>query len=292
MLYYLRIRKGGFFFMRFTKMEGIGNDYLYINGFRETIADPAALSIRMSRYHFGCGSDGLILILPSDKADFRMRMFNNDGSESEMCGNGIRCVAKYCHDRGLTDKTTFTVETGGGIKTLKLFLKGGATDRVQVDMGEPELDGQRIPSVMAGSPVLACPLTANGHQYTATLVNVGNPHAVIFVDDPQTAPVTIDGPVLETSPTFPNKANIEFVRVIDSRHAAMRVWERGTGETMACGTGACAVLTACVLNNLTDREAEIALPGGKLQILWSEADNHLYMTGPATFVYDGEWLQD
>lgn len=278
--------------MRFTKMEGIGNDYLYINGFRETVADPAALSVRMSRCHFGCGSDGLIMILPSNQADFRMRMFNNDGSESEMCGNGIRCVAKYCHDRGLTDKTTLTIETGGGVKTLKLNLRNGATESVRVDMGEPELDGLRIPSTRAGKPVLDCPLTANGHRYAATLVSMGNPHAVVFVDDPAAAPVAADGSVMEKASVFPHKANIEFVHVVDRRHAVMRVWERGTGETLACGTGACAALTACVLNGFTDREAEIALPGGKLQILWNSEDDHVYMTGPATFVYDGEWLQD
>lgn len=278
--------------MRFTKMEGIGNDYIYVNGFEEQVDDPAALSVRMSRYHFGCGSDGLIMILPSDKADFRMRMFNNDGSESEMCGNGIRCVAKYCHDRGLTHKDVFTVESGGSVKTLRLNLQDGVTQSVRVDMGEPELDGLRIPSRIPGKPVVGHPLTANGHTYLATLVNMGNPHAVVFVDDPQTAPVALDGPVMEKDAAFPQKANIEFVRVYDKTHVAMRVWERGTGETLACGTGACAVLTACVLNGFTARRAEIALPGGKLDIEWNEQDNHVYMTGPATFVYDGEWLQD
>lgn len=278
--------------MRFTKMEGIGNDYIYINGFEEQVDDPAALSVRMSRYHFGCGSDGLIMILPGDQADFRMRMFNNDGSESEMCGNGIRCVAKYCHDRGLTRKDVITVETGGGVKTLHLNIVDGVTHSVCVDMGEPELDGLRIPSTVPGRPVMGHPLIANGHTYLATLVNMGNPHGVVFVDDPQTAPVTIDGPVMEVDPIFPKKANIEFVHVQDRAHATMRVWERGTGETLACGTGACAVLTACVLNGFTDRSAQITLPGGRLDVEWRESDNHIYMTGPATFVYDGEWLQD
>ena len=278
--------------IRFTKMEGIGNDYVYINGFEEHISDPAALAVKMSRYHFGCGSDGLILILPSQVADFRMQMFNNDGSESEMCGNGIRCVAAYCHDWGLTDKTEFTIESGGGIKTMHLTLEGGKTKAVRVDMGEPVLDGLRIPSTVAGEPVIGHPLTANGNTYHFTFVNMGNPHAVCFVDDPQTAPVTVDGPLLECDPTFPNKANIEFVQVIDRSHARMRVWERGTGETLACGTGDCAVLVACVLGGMTERKAEVALPGGVLQLEWNQEDNHVYMTGPATFVYEGVWLQD
>ena len=278
--------------IRFTKMEGIGNDYVYINGFEEHIADPAALAVKMSRYHFGCYADGLIMILPSQVADFRMQMFNNDGSESEMCGNGIRCVAAYCHDRGLTDKTEFTIESGGQIKTMHLTLEDGKTKAVRVDMGEPVLNGADIPSTVEGEPVVGHPLTANGNTYRFTLVNMGNPHAVCFVDDPQTAPVTTDGPLLECHPTFPRKANIEFVKVLSPTHAQMRVWERGTGETLACGTGACAVLVASVLNGLMEREADVDLPGGTLHLEWNAADNHVYMTGPATFVYDGVWLQD
>lgn len=277
--------------MRFTKMEGIGNDYIYINGFEEKVEDPAALSVRMSRYHFGCGSDGLILILPSDVADFRMRMFNSDGSESGMCGNGIRCVAKYCYDRGLTDKTEFTVESGGQIKELVCYLKDGLVDSVRVDMGEPALEGGRIPSTLSGDPVVAHPLTALGQTFPVTLVNVGNPHAVTFVPDVSAAPVTTAGPLLEKDPAFPQRANIEFAQVRDRGHVTARVWERGTGETLACGTGACATLVACVLNGVTDRKAEITLPGGALQIQWDEATNHVFMTGPATFVYDGQWLQ-
>ena len=278
--------------IRFTKMEGIGNDYVYINGFEKHIEDPAALAVKMSRYHFGCYADGLIMILPSDKADFRMQMFNNDGSESEMCGNGIRCVAAYCHDRGLTDKTEFTIESGGQIKVMHLTLEDGRTKAVRVDMGAPVLDGAQIPSTAQGEPVIGLPLTANGNTYRFTLVNMGNPHAVCFVEDPDTAPVTVDGPLLERDPAFPRKANIEFVQVIDRTRARMRVWERGTGETLACGTGACAVLVACVLNGLTERKADIELPGGVLQLEWNEEDGHVYMTGPATFVYDGVWLQD
>ncbi|HNX61410.1 MAG TPA: diaminopimelate epimerase [Candidatus Limiplasma sp.] len=275
-------------------MHGIGNDYLYVDGFTETLPqDLPALAIRMSRQHFGCGSDGLILILPSEKADFRMRMFNNDGSESEMCGNGIRCVAAYCHDRGLTDRTEFDIESGGQLKHMVLHLNPrGRTESVRVDMGEPVTDGLRIPSVFAGDPVVMQPLTALSQTWPVTLVSMGNPHAVTFVPDPATAPVTTVGPVLERDPAFPNKCNIEFVHVIDRTHIEMRVWERGAGETLACGTGACASMAASVLNGLIDRRAEVSLRGGKLTIEWSEKDNLIYMTGPATFVYDGVWLMD
>ena len=280
--------------MHFTKMEGIGNDYIYINGFTEPLPeDLPALSIRLSRQHYGCGSDGMILILPSDKADFRMRMFNNDGSESEMCGNGIRCVAKYCHDRGLTDRTEFDVESGGKIKHMRCHLDAqGRVDAVTVDMGVPELDGEKIPSTAKGKPIIGLPLTASDRIWTMTLVSMGNPHAVTFVDNPDEIPLEVVGPQLETNAAFPRKCNIEFAAVQDRTHVRMRVWERGTGETLACGTGACAVMVACVLNGLIDREAEIQLKGGTLRIAWSEADQHVYMTGPARFVYDGVWLGD
>ena len=279
--------------MRFTKMEGLGNDYVYINAFEETVTDPAALAVRMSRPHFGCGSDGLILIKPGKIAEFEMEMYNNDGSYSEMCGNGIRCVAKYCHDRGLTDKTEFSIESGGQVKVMHLNLApDGTTQSVRVDMGEPELDGRNIPSLAEGCPVIGHEITVEGTPYAFTLVSMGNPHAVCFVDNPDTAPVTTHGPVLECHPDFPQKANIEFVQVLSPTHARMRVWERGTGETLACGTGACAVLVACALNGLCEREADIDLPGGTLHIHWSEEDNHVYMTGPAAFVYDGVWLED
>jgi len=279
--------------MRFTKMEGLGNDYVYINAFEETVTDPAALAVRMSRAHFGCGSDGLILIKPGKIAEFEMEMYNNDGSYSEMCGNGIRCVAKYCHDRGLTDKTEFSIESGGQVKVMHLNLApDGTTQSVRVDMGEPELDGRNIPSLAEGCPVIGHEITVEGTPYAFTLVSMGNPHAVCFVDNPDTAPVTTHGPVLECHPDFPQKANIEFVQIVSPTHARMRVWERGTGETLACGTGACAVLVACALNGLCEREADIDLPGGTLHIHWSEEDNHVYMTGPAAFVYDGVWLMD
>ena len=274
--------------MRFTKMEGLGNDYIYINGFEENVDNPEELARRMSRYHFGCYSDGLILILPSQKADFRMRMFNSDGSEGEMCGNGVRCIAKYVYDRGLTDKTTLTLETRGGVKTLVCHLKNGRVDTVTVDMGVPVLEGSAIPSRMKGDPVLDCMVRG----YRMTLVSMGNPHAVTYVDNPDTAPVTTDGPMMECDPMFPNKANIEFATVVDRSHVRMRVWERGTGETLACGTGACAVMVASVLNGYIGREADITLPGGTLHIRWDEHDAHVYMTGPARFVYDGQWLGD
>ena len=276
--------------MRFTKMEGIGNDYIYINGFEENIADPAELSRKMSQYHFGCGADGIILILPSEQADFRMRMFNNDGSESEMCGNGMRCVTRYCYDRGLTNKTQFTVESGGKIKPVVIHLKNQMVDSVTVDMGEPELRPAYIPTTAQNH--LRHLLTVQGHTYEATMVNMGNPHAVIFIEDkPDNAPVTTHGPLLECHEDFPQKANIEFAQVLDSTHVNMRVWERGSGETLACGTGACAVAVAAVLLGLCEREVEVILRGGTLHIHWNEADNHVYLTGPATFVYDGVWLQ-
>ncbi|MDD3212474.1 MAG: diaminopimelate epimerase [Eubacteriales bacterium] len=280
--------------LHFTKMHGIGNDYLYVNAFTETLPDDLpGLAVRMSRRRFGCGSDGLILILPSDTADFRMRMFNNDGSESEMCGNGIRCVAAYCHDRGLTNRTEFDIETGGGIKHMSLTLdQKGRTESVRVDMGAPVTDGAMVPSTLTGNPVTMRPLTALGQTWPVTLVNMGNPHAVTFVESPAQSPVTTVGPVLEHDPVFPNKCNIEFVHVVDRGHIEMRVWERGTGETLACGTGACASMVASVLNGFIDRKAEVSLPGGKLTIEWSEADGHVYMTGPATFVYDAVWLGD
>ncbi len=276
--------------MRFTKMEGSGNDYLYINGFQETVEDPSALSIQMSHPHFGCGADGLILILPSDKADFRMQMFNNDGSEGLMCGNGIRCVAKYCYDRGLTSKTEFDVETAVGINHLVCAIKDGQVETVRVDMGEPVLDGKHIPSTIEGNPVIGHPLQTASQTFPVTLVNVGNPHAVTFVKNPRDT-MRRAGPSLERHPVFPERANIEFAHAIDRSHIMMWVWERGTGETLACGTGACATLVAAVLNDLTDRAADILLPGGTIRVEWNEQDNHVYMTGPAAFVYDGQWLR-
>lgn len=276
--------------MRFTKMEGTGNDYLYINGFEEQVENPAELSVIMSRPHVGCGADGLIMILPSSLADFRMQMFNNDGSECEMCGNGIRCVAKYCYDRGLTQRTDFTIESGGAIKRVHCNLEAGVVGSVRVDMGAPILEGRTIPSTVEGNPVVGYPLLVQGETHPVTLVSVGNPHAVTFVPDADAAPVTTLGPLMERHPAFPNKINVEFAQVMDRTHVRMRVWERGTGLTMACGTGACATLVAGVLNGLTDAQAEIQLDGGLLDVEWNQADHHIYMTGPAAFVYDGVWL--
>lgn len=280
--------------LRFTKMHGIGNDYVYINAFTETLpadGDLPELARRMSHRRLGCGSDGMILIMPSDKADFRMRMFNSDGSESEMCGNGIRCVAAYCHDRGLTEKTAFDIESGGKLKHMQLTLDGeGRTALVRVDMGAPVTDGFSIPSVFKGDPIRMQPLKALDKTWPLTLVNMGNPHAVTFVEDTAKAPVTTVGPVLERDLAFPRKCNIEFVHVVDRAHIEMRVWERGAGETMACGTGACASMVASALNGFIDRKAEVKLLGGTLTVEWSEADGHVYMTGPAAFVYDGVWL--
>ena len=278
--------------LHFTKMHGIGNDYVYINGFEEKLPDDLpALAVRMSHRRFGVGGDGLILILPSEKADFRMRMFNSDGSESEMCGNGIRCVAAYCHDRGLTSKTEFDIESGGQLKHMQLTLdENQNTALVRVDMGAPITDGAAIPSVFSGEVIRMQPLKALQKTWPVTLVNMGNPHAVTFVDDPMTAPVTTVGPVLEKDLAFPRKCNIEFVQVIDRQTIQMRVWERGAGETMACGTGACASMVASVLNGLIDRRAEVRLLGGTLTVEWNEADGHVYMTGPAAFVFDGVWL--
>ncbi|MCL1854488.1 MAG: diaminopimelate epimerase [Clostridia bacterium] len=276
--------------MRFTKMEGTGNDYIYLNGFEETVNDPAALSILMSRDHFGCGADGLILILPGSRADFRMRIFNKDGSEAEMCGNGIRCVAKYCYERRLTGKTAFTIESGGAVKHVVCLLRDGTVHSVRVDMGEPVLEGSRIPSAITGNPVANHPLKALEQYFSVTLVNMGNPHAITLVEELSSAPVLTAGPAIEKHPAFPQRINVEFVQVLDSSHVKMRVWERGSGETLACGTGACAALVACALNGRTGRSADITLPGGALHIEWSEKDNHVYMTGPANFVYEGEWF--
>lgn len=278
--------------MRFTKMEGLGNDYIYINGFEEKIKDPVVLSVKMSRYHFGAYSDGLVLILPSDVADFRMRMFNSDGSESGMCGNGVRCIAKYVYERGLTDKTTITLETLSGIKTLTCHVEDGVVTRVTVDMGEPRLAAKAIPCTLSGDRILRHPLEIDGETWPVTLVSMGNPHAVTFVDLPQAAPVETVGKAIENHPLFPQRTNVEFATVIDRGHLSMRVWERGTGETLACGTGACATLVAAVVNGLCDREVDIQLLGGTLHVEWNKNDGHVYMTGPAKFVYDGEWLGD
>jgi diaminopimelate epimerase len=276
--------------MRFTKMQGAGNDYIYVDCFHEPIPrDPAGLSLAISDRHFGVGADGLILICPSDKADARMRMFNADGSEAEMCGNGIRCVAKYVYDHGLVRKPALTVETGRGILTLELELQGGCVREVRVDMGEPILDAARIPTTLPGNPPIEVALAVAGRTLPVTCLSIGNPHCVTFVDTVDDALVLGIGPKIEHHEAFPHRANAEFVRVNGPDDATVRVWERGSGETLACGTGACAVAVAGVLTGRTKRHLTAHLPGGDLQLAWSETDNHVYLTGPAVEVFRGEW---
>jgi diaminopimelate epimerase len=276
--------------MKFVKMHGIGNDYIYVDCVRNPPPrHPAELSVKISDRHFGIGSDGLILICPSERADVRMRMFNADGSESEMCGNGIRCVAKYGFDHGLTKNNPMTVETGRGILTLHLDVKGGKVERVTVDMGEPILDADKIPTTLPGPRIVQLPLKDG---FVVTCVSMGNPHAVLFCDDVSQVPLEQVGPVLENAPIFPRRINVHFVQVNSPNEVTMRTWERGSGITLACGTGACAVAVAGVLTGRTGRQLLAHLPGGDLQLRWDEADNHVYMTGPAVEVFSGEWPEN
>jgi diaminopimelate epimerase len=305
--------------IEFTKMQGCGNDYVYINGFTQKI-DPEKKKdfvIRVSDRHFGIGSDGVIFINPSDKADFEMEMYNADGTRAEMCGNGIRCVAKYVYDHEMTDREDITIESFGKIKPIQITSEDGKAVLIRVDMDEPELRAGYIPvsSQKLGKPdgsdisgddfdktgnpaapeealisendrIVDVPITADGNEYRITCVSMGNPHAVIFLD-PEGLDIEAVGPGLEHHPVFPNRANIEFVRVDDRSNVHMRVWERGTGETLACGTGCCATAVACMLNGLTDRKVTVHVLGGDITVEWDEKDNHVYMTGPATTVYDG-----
>jgi diaminopimelate epimerase len=274
--------------MRFTKMQGCGNDYVYVDCFTEKPpANPTALSARIADRHFGVGGDGLILICPSERADARMRMFNADGSEAEMCGNGIRCVAKYVYDHGIARTPTLTIETGRGVLTLELETRGGKVEQVRVDMGEPILEAAEIPTTLPGNPPIDVPLP--GHDLRVTCVSMGNPHCVTFVDEITNQQVHGNGPGIEYDAAFPRKTNVEFVKVNRPDDVTFRVWERGSGETLACGTGACAVCVAGVLTGRTDRQITAHLLGGDLQLLWSEKDNHVYMTGPAIEVFSGEW---
>ena len=276
--------------MRFVKMQGAGNDYVYVDCFRQTPPrDLAALARKISDRHFGVGSDGLILIGPSERADARMRMFNADGSESEMCGNGIRCVAAYVYDHGIAVKPTLTIETGRGILTLDVEVKNGRVQRVRVDMGEPILQAERIPTTLPGNPPVNTALTVADRTLSVTCVSMGNPHCVTYVDDLTDALVLGIGPKVEHHPAFPRRVNAEFVRVNRSDDVTVRVWERGSGETLACGTGACAVAVAGVLTGRTGRTLTAHLPGGDLELHWSEADNHVFMTGPAVEVFSGDW---
>jgi diaminopimelate epimerase len=275
----------------FTKMHGAGNDYIYVDCFRHPMPhDPAGLSRKISDRHFGVGADGLILICPSDKADARMRMFNADGSEAEMCGNGVRCIAKYVHDHGLVRKPTLRIETGRGVLTLELEVAGGSVRQVRVDMGEPILDGERIPTLLPGNPPVQVSL--RGHDLKVTCVSMGNPHCIIFVEQITDALVLGTGPKIEVDAAFPRRTNVEFVRINRPDDVTMRVWERGSGETLACGTGACAVAVAGVLNGRTQRKIAAHLPGGDLHLHWSETDNHVYMTGPAVEVFSGTWPEN
>ena len=274
--------------MKFTKLHGCGNDYVYVNLFEETIENPAEVSIKISDRHFGIGSDGLITIGPSDIADFTMHIYNADGSEAEMCGNGVRCVGKYVYDHGLTDKTEVSVETGAGVKVLTLNTKDGKVDTVRVDMGEPAFAPEEIPVLFEGDKVISAPITVGDKEWQMTCVSMGNPHAVVFVDDVKNFPIEAYGPLFENHKCFPKRTNTEFVEVLSRTEANMRVWERGSAETWACGTGTCATVVACILNGLTDRTVLVHLLGGDLVIEWDEKTNHVFMTGPATEVFQGE----
>ena len=277
--------------MKFTKMQGLGNDYVYVNCFKEKIDNPPELARRISDRQSGVGSDGLTTLNPSDKADIEMEKYNADGSRGEMCGNGIRCVAKYVYDYGLTDKTHISVETLGGIKYLDLTVEEGKVKMVKVDMGKPELEPLKIPVKASGDKAVDEPILVGGNEYRMTCVSMGNPHAVIFIGcDVREFPLEEIGPKFENHERFPNRVNTEFVRVIDRRTAEMRVWERGSGETLACGTGACAVAVACALNGFTEDEVTVRLLGGDLQIRWDREKDTVFMTGPAEVVFDGEWI--
>lgn len=275
--------------MRFTKMQGIGNDYIYVNCFKENVPDPESVSIKVSDRHFGIGGDGLVLIMPSDKADFRMRMFNADGSEGMMCGNASRCIGKYVYDKGLTDKTDITLETKSGIKKLHLNPENGKVKTVEVDMGEAILRPRDIPMNADGDSFVNKPVAVDGKEQNITAVSMGNPHAVIFTVSIDKLDLEKIGPSYENHPLFPERVNTEFCEVIDSRTLKMRVWERGSGETWACGTGACATAVAAVLNGFCKRDEEITLKlrGGDLKITYL-SDNHVIMCGEAETVFEGE----
>ena len=274
--------------MKFTKMHGCGNDYVYVNLFEETVEDAPKLATVVSDRHFGIGSDGVITIGPSEVADFRMRIYNADGSEAEMCGNGIRCVAKYVYDHKLTDKTEIAVETGAGIKTLTLFTENEKVEQVRVDMGEPILEPSQIPVLSNKNPVIADPILVGNMEWRMTCVSMGNPHAVVFVKDVASFPIEQFGPLFEKHERFPKKTNTEFVQVISRTEVSMRVWERGSNETWACGTGTCATVMACIMNGYTENKVLVHLRGGDLTIEYDPNTKHIFMTGPATEVFHGE----
>lgn len=276
--------------MFFTKVHGLGNDFILVNCFEEKVnpEDFPSLAVRTCHRHFGVGADGLVLLLPSDAADVKMRIFNSDGSEAEMCGNAIRCTAKYLYERGMAEKDKIRVETQAGIIVPELIIEDDRVKLVRVDMGEPRLERTEIP--MEGPPgrVLDEPLQIDGVTYRVTAVSMGNPHCIIFVPDVDQVPLHVIGPRIETHPAFTRKTNVEFIQVLSRKEVKMKVWERGAGETMACGTGACATAVACVLNNRTGRRVTVHLAAGDLLIEWAE-DNHVYMTGPAEEVFTGEY---
>ena len=274
--------------MQFSKMHGLGNDFIIIYGEKSLPQNAADLAVKLCNRYFGFGADGLVYILPSGRADFRMRIINSDGTEAEQCGNAIRCVAKYVYDKGYVRKERLTVETlGAGVQDLSLDIEDGRVQTVRVDMGEPVLEGLEVPTVLDQNPVLNHPVEVEGRVFRFTAVSMGNPHCVIYVDDAVRFDLMAWGPKLEGHPLFPKKINVEFATVRDRGHVDMRVWERGAGPTLACGTGACATLVASVLNGFTDRSSVVSLKGGELFIEWNEKDNHVYMTGPAEFVYEG-----
>lgn len=276
--------------MRFTKMHGIGNDYVYVNTFDQPAPDdPRQLAVALSDRHFGIGGDGLILIMPSERADARMRMFNADGSEGEMCGNGVRCVAKYLYDHGLARKQQVTIETGRGVLTLDLAISAGRVQRVRVDMGPPIFEPERIPTLLPGRPPIDASIEVDGRALAVTAVSMGNPHAVIYESDVAGFPLELLGPKLERHPAFPKRVNVHVVEVVSPHEVRMRTWERGSGITLACGTGACAVCVAGVLTGRTDRSILAHLPGGDLELSWPDDRSSIFMTGPATEVFSGEW---
>ena len=275
--------------MKFTKMEGCGNDYVYVNGFEEKIDNPNEVAIAVSDRHFGIGSDGRIIINPSEVADFKMCMYNADGSEGKMCGNGIRCVAKYVYDFNLTDKDVITVETLSGIKTLKLNVENGKVKTVRVNMGAPILECDKVPVKYDDEKMINKPVKVDGKTFNITCVSMGNPHAVTFINDTDNLEIEKIGPKFENNEIFPDKVNTEFIQIIDKNTVKMRVWERGSGETFACGTGACASVVASVLNRLTENKVTVKLLGGELEIEYNQDENTVYMTGPARVVFTGEY---
>jgi diaminopimelate epimerase len=274
--------------MKFTKMHGCGNDYVYVNCFEEKVDNPGEVAIKVSNRNFGIGSDGLILICPSEIADFRMKMYNSDGSEGAMCGNGVRCIAKYVYDYGLTDKTFVSLETKAGIKYLDMTVKDGKVSMVKVDMGAPITNPSDIPAVSDKEIIVSEPVIVDGKEYKITCVSMGNPHGVLFVDDTTSIEIEKIGPKFEHHEMFPDRANIEFIQVVDRSHIKMRVWERGAGETLACGTGTCASVYACILNGLTDNSVDVEVLGGTIHIDYDEEKNTIFMTGPAAVSFDGE----